>query len=186
MFKKCVSCKRLGESCGGPDFYLLSADELISWCRQRKEYLHLSNAKIAEAANMPRGTVDSFFANTHADFRYETIRPILKALIGDKYSVEPCQAIGDAERTRINAEIEHVHSENERLASAMQREHDEHQQSMEFVQYELSKVRETSNGRKKLVYILATCLFFTMFLLMLAFYFDLQNPDVGFIFRDAH
>lgn len=184
MFQKCISCKRLGESCGGPDFYLLSAEELVAWCRQRKEYLHLSNARIAEAANMARGTVDSFFASTHADFRYETIRPILKALIGDKYATEPCQAIGDAERERIRAEIDHVHSENARLSAAMQREHEEYSKSLEFVQFELSKVRETSNGRKKLVYILACCLFFTMFILMLAFYFDIQNPDVGFLWRE--
>lgn len=66
----------------------------------------------------------------------------------------------------------------------MKREHEEYSKSLEFVQFELSKVRETSNGRKKLVYILATCLFITMFILMLAFYFDIQNPDVGFLWRE--
>ena len=50
MFEKCVDCEKLGKTCSGPDIYLFSAEELISWCKRRKEYLHLSNAKIAEAA----------------------------------------------------------------------------------------------------------------------------------------
>lgn len=165
---------------------MLSADELIAWCRRRKDYLHLSNAKIADASGMPRGTVDGFFANTHADFRYETIRPILKALIGDVDGAEPCQAIGDAERARINSEIEHVHTENARLQSAMERERDQYAQNADFIRSELEKVRAVSNARKRLVYILAVCLFATMCIIMLALYLDIQDPDVGFLFRESH
>ena len=148
MFRKCVSCKWLGETCGGPDFYLLSAEALTAWCRQRKEYLHLSNARIAEAANMARGTVDSFFASTHADFRYETIRPILKALIGEMCESEPCQALGESERARIEAEVEHVHMENARLEAAMRREQEEHQQSIEFMKSEIAKVRDVKRAQE--------------------------------------
>lgn len=184
MFSKCVSCKWLGETCGGPDFYLLSAEELTAWCRHRKEYLHLSNAKIAEAANMARGTVDSFFASTHADFRYETIRPILKALIGEMCESEPCQALGESERARIEAEVGHVRMENARLEAAMQREQEEHQQSIEFMKSEIAKVRATSNGRKKLVYVIGVCLLITFSIIILALYVDASNMNMGFFWRN--
>lgn len=185
MFGKCVTCNRLGETCGGPDLYRLSAEELVAWCRQRKDYLHLSNAKIAEASHMARGTVDSFFASTHADFRYETIRQILIVLIGDVCASVPCQALGEAERARIKAEIEHVHTENARLESAMQREHDEYGKSMEFARFELARVRETSNGRKRLVYILASCLMVTLFIIIVALYIDSQDMSIGFFWRNG-
>lgn len=184
MFSKCVSCKRLGETCGGPDFYLLSAEELTAWCRQRKEHLHLSNAKIAEAANMARGTVDSFFASTHADFRYETIRLILKVLIGEMCESEPCQALGESERARIKAEVEHVHMENARLEAAMRREREEYKQSIDFMQFEISKVRATSNGRKRLVYIVGSILLLTFAVIMLGLFIDANNTDVGFFWRN--
>lgn len=184
MFSKCVSCHRLGETCGGPDLYRLSSEELVAWCRQRKDFLHLSNAKIAEASHMARGTVDSFFASTHTDFRYETIRQILSVLIGDVCAAVPCQALGEAEQARIKAEIEHVHTENARLEAAMNREKEAYQQNLEFIKYELAKVRATSNGRKKLVYVVGSVLLLTLSIIILALYVDVNNADLGFLWRD--
>lgn len=183
MFERCVNCKRLGDTCGGPDFYLMPADELVAWCRKRKSHLHLSNAKIAEMANMARGTVDSFFASTHPDFRYETIRYILKVLIGSTCESEPCQINSENEQTRIKAENEHVHTENARLESAMLREHDQYNKNIAFMKEELNKVREVSKSRIRIVYMLAACLFVTMCAIIVALYIDANDFNIGFICR---
>ena len=96
MYSKCVSCPKLGTICRGPKFGDMTAQQVLDWCRQRKAFLNWSNAKIAEKADMPKGTIDRLFAGEHIDFRYETIRPVLKALLGGGFSGELCATPADA------------------------------------------------------------------------------------------
>lgn len=89
MCFECLSCPKLGVSCNGANFIALSASDLLQWCRQRKEDLRWSNAKLADASNVPKGTIDRLFSGEGIDFKHETIRPLVKALIGGEWD-NPC------------------------------------------------------------------------------------------------
>lgn len=177
MYTKCIDCGRLGKTCTGPDFYLLSAEELIAWCKRRKEFLHLSNAKIAEYACMSRGTVDNLFAGTHTDYRYESIRPVLKVLIGRTAAEEMCAtldsteaaalkakiantetecaqmktAIADAEREKekLKSEVEHLRAENEYLKTALRHEQEQSEHNIDYMHEQMKAMQTLFDGRKR-------------------------------------
>lgn len=111
MYKECVSCQKLGISCDGPNFVAMPAAELVAWCKARKEYLGLSNGRIAEMTGMSKGTVDGFFASAHADFRFETIRPVLRVLVGGEFSGEPCPEPSSSEKAAYEERIRHLEAE---------------------------------------------------------------------------
>ena len=60
----------------------LNSKDLIDWCNTRKKQMHLSNAKLAIASNVPEGTIDRILTGKNLEFRYSTIQPIVKVLIG--------------------------------------------------------------------------------------------------------
>jgi hypothetical protein len=72
--------------------FSLSAKDLLRWCRQQKTMLRMSNAKLAEASGTPKGTIDRLLAedNDFVDYKYETIRPIVKTLFGSKWTEDLC------------------------------------------------------------------------------------------------
>lgn len=90
MYKNCIKCPKLGASCDGPNFMAMDSHDLVAWCRERKTELGLSNAKLAELSNMPKGTVDRILAGSHEDFKYSTVRPMLKVLVGCDWGDHPC------------------------------------------------------------------------------------------------
>lgn len=100
MYNECLNCEKIGVSCDGPNFVAMTTQELLTWCKARKEHLHLSNARLAEMSGMPKGTIDRLFAGEHTDVRFETIRPLLKALTGGAWSGNPCAAQQEDEALR--------------------------------------------------------------------------------------
>lgn len=65
-----------------PDILSLNSKDLIDWCNSRKKQMHLSNAKLAKATGVPEGTIDRILTGKNLEFRYSTIQPIVKLLIG--------------------------------------------------------------------------------------------------------
>lgn len=208
MYTKCVDCGRIGKTCTGPDFYLLSAEELIAWCKRRKEFLHLSNAKIAESACMSRGTVDNLFAGTHADYRYESIRPILKVLIGKTDIEEMCATVDNAEIERLQAEIaiagaeserlkavianaenenaklkaesERLRAENEYMKSALQHEREQNEHSVEYMREQMKAMQVLVKTRKHIIYFLFFALVIVLCAIIGVLIWDKLNPDIGY------
>ena len=64
------------------DILSLNSKDLIDWCNTRKKQMHLSNAKLANATGVPEGTIDRILTGKNLEFRYSTIQPIVKLLIG--------------------------------------------------------------------------------------------------------
>ena len=64
------------------DRFLLNPQDLISWCRQRKKALNLSNQKLSELSNVPIGTIDRVMSGNYNEFKYSSIQPIVSILIG--------------------------------------------------------------------------------------------------------
>lgn len=109
MYLECVSCPKIGVSCDGPNFVALSAQQLLDWCNQRKAFLRMSNAKLAELSGMPKGTIDRLLAGRHESggFHYETIRPLVKVLVGGEWSGDPCPDPPDTEKAEMAEKLRH-------------------------------------------------------------------------------
>lgn len=65
-----------------PQIMSLNPIELIDWCRTRKQFLGLSNQRLAEQSGVPLGTIDRIMAGRYTEFRYSSIQPIVAVLIG--------------------------------------------------------------------------------------------------------
>ena len=65
-----------------PKILSMNPKELIEWCNKRKKEMHLSNAKLAAATNVPEGTLDRILTGKNPEFRYTTIQPVITFLIG--------------------------------------------------------------------------------------------------------
>ena len=65
-----------------PNVMSLNPSELINWCRNRKQFLGLSNQRLADQSGVPVGTIDRIMAGKYMEFRYSSIQPIVAVLIG--------------------------------------------------------------------------------------------------------
>ena len=88
--ENCITCDKLGASCSGPNFLLMSSQEVVEWCKARKIYLKMTRDKLAELSGVPMGTLNRFFSGTNAYFYFETARPILKVLVSDAWALDNC------------------------------------------------------------------------------------------------
>ena len=65
-----------------PQVMSLNPSDLINWCKNRKQFLGLSNQKLADQSGVPVGTIDRIMAGKYTEFRYSSIQPIVAVLIG--------------------------------------------------------------------------------------------------------
>lgn len=194
MYMECVNCPKLGVSCAGPKFLDLTTAEVIAWCKARKAFLGLSNGRIAELAKLSKGTVDGLFANAHADFRYETLRPVLKVLVGGQMSSESCPDFTVSERTSYDEKIRQLQAtiewrdekishytdvnkrlveENKRLVEEIAENEKNDKENQSFMRGEIKRKNRT-------IVILSIVLFIVVLLIIAALVVDIINPEVGF------
>ena len=192
MYSECVKCQKIGSTCDGPNFAAMPAGEFLSWCKARKAHLGYSNGYIAEQAQMSKGTVDGFFAGAHADYRFETIRPILRVLIGGEYKGNPCPAPSGEEMAAKDGRIRELESDNAHLSdkvkdlmqnnAAMQtlitNTNKRHHESQAFL-------RDQIRGRNMAVAILAVLLGICLLVILAALIVDGTNANLGYIWMDG-
>lgn len=111
---KCVACENLGVSCAGPNFLLMTSQEVVEWCKARKLFLKMTREKLAELSSVPIGTLNRFFAGKNSYFYFETARAIIKVLISDAWMVDNCLAnqSPDSSELPVVAEIKVLEAEN--------------------------------------------------------------------------
>ena len=120
-YYRCLSCARFRKSCGGIP---TRGMDLQNWCeylRDVKDLAHLTNAKIAQDADVSVKTIERIMAiNVEQDIRRATARRIELAIIGpvgDHACYLDHDPIAATERiNRLMAEIEYWRKENERKA----------------------------------------------------------------------
>ena len=120
-YYRCLSCAKFRRACGGIPTRDL---DLQSWCeyiRDVKEIAHLTNAYIAEKADVSIKKIENIMAiNCDHDILRATARRIEQVVIGPvaKYFCD-LDYDGSTATDRINAllvQIEHLRKENERYA----------------------------------------------------------------------
>lgn len=191
MYSECVRCPKLGKECDGPNFVAMPPQELIAWCKERKKHLGLTNAGLAELSGMSQGTIDSLLANTHPDFKFGTIRPVLQVLVGGKWLGDPCAdptGTADAqlkERVKeLEAEIKHrdekiyhYEAELDELKTLVRNTNARHAESQDFL-------REQLRSRNKVVGILSFFLGLCLLVIIGALVVDRLDPSKGFFWLD--
>lgn len=65
-----------------PEIISLDSGQVIEWCITRKKEMGISNAKLADATGVPEGTIDRIFTGRNNEYRYSTIQPIIRYLLG--------------------------------------------------------------------------------------------------------
>ena len=145
-YNRCLSCPHRKVRCDGPR---TSGLELARWCeymRDMKEVNGLTNAYIAEVADVSIKTVERIMAlNADQDIRRDTARRIENAIIGST-STYPCylafeeenrpdeQKMNDAMR-----ELERVLADNQDYREALDNIHTSYKAEMETIRAEAQK-----------------------------------------------
>lgn len=206
MSMNCIQCPKLGKICRGPDFFSMSPQEVLAWLKAYKKHMGITNAKLAEMCGMAQGTVDSLFANSHADFKYSTILPIIRALIGSLEGDACADHSGSAEAKerirQLEADLLHKddtirHYEDqiasmktlvtntnarytkqaEELRAMIKDQNERHAQSQDFL-------RDQIKNRNKAVKILAFAAGIGWLIIIVALVIDKLYPHLGFFWRD--
>ena len=180
MYFECLSCPKLGVSCDGPNFVAMSAHDLLEWCKTRKTKLGLSNAKLADMSGMPKGTIDRLFAGEHLDFKYETIRPMLKALVGGAWGENPCADPHGQIDEKLEETVKRLEEEKKNLKEQVKTIMEEYREEVAFLKEQVRNEQEAAKGRKKAIIILDTSLGITLLIIIVALIIDRLNPDMGF------
>ena len=116
---RCLSCPRFRKVCGGIP---TRGMDLQNWCeymRDVKEVAHLTNAYIAEAADVSIKTVERIMAiNVDQDIMRATARRIELVVIGEvgKHICELDDSAAIERIDRLLAEVEYWRKENDRKA----------------------------------------------------------------------
>lgn len=162
MYEKCLSCPQLGVSCAGPRLAALPAKELLEWCRNRKDDLNISNARLSEMSGIPKGTIDRIFSSNGTDFRYETIRIIVKALIGwetgyGNFPDSRHEDVGLKEKVSLMEEHQH--------------------ENLDTIHF----LRRQITTRQRTIWVLSALLGIAILVIITALVTDLMNNNVGFL-----
>ena len=195
MYLDCLRCQKLGKSCDGPNFLALSAAQILDWCKQRKAILGWTNLKLGEMSGTPKGTIDRLLSGSYMDYRYETIRPILKALVGcEAWGENPCDTPEPEPTPAMTEKLEQqaealrlLKKENYRLAHQLEIERrdrihleESRKESAETLQF----VKDQLKGRRAAIIALAVALGVLFALIIFALVVDRLNPDKGFFWLE--
>ena len=184
MYNECLSCPKLGVSCDGPNFVAMTASELLEWCKARKQILKLSNAKLGELSNTPKGTIDRLFAGEHGDFKYETVRPLLHALVGGVLGGNPCPI----PETGLEEKLAQAVEENKKLAEyikQIEKDHDEEIDELKDEHREDTRfLRGQVKSKNTAIIILGILLFITLSIIFAALVIDYMNNHIGFFWLE--
>ena len=174
MLESCKTCTHYGRDCI-PFVMTLPVSDLIAWMRIRKDALRLSNADIAEAANVPKGTVDRIFSSSGpADFRFSTVQPIVRVLAGCTQEELTCSPLADAS---IAGHVAHL----EDTISRLEAENSRQVETIARVRETVSDMKALAQRRMRIISVLAISLAAALLLIIIALVLDRIDPDRGFL-----
>lgn len=169
QYEKCLHCNNLGSSCKGPNFVQMSAHEIIEWCKARKSLLRMTNEKLAELSGVPIGTINRLFSNKSTDFYFETVRPIIKALVAGDWGEEKC-----------HTDHEEMSKHSEDIIKRLEKEIALLEKEIDHDEKEKAELINLSHFRRKIIVVLAIALGVAVTLIIAALIYDSFNPNAGF------
>jgi hypothetical protein len=173
--KDCKNCTHAGKDCF-PYLATLPPNELIAWCKIRKDALRLSSGEIADRSGVPKGTVDRMFSADMSDCRLSTILPILCVLSGCRRDELTCTHDTQDEMT--------MKEKNAHLSDTMARleaENRNNQETIARIRETVSDMKALARRRMRIISVLAFSLAASLLVIIAALVIDKMNSDVGFI-----
>ena len=129
QFENCLSCPLIKEQrCSGPKFMRAPTKDLVEWLFAYLKLNGITNAQLAVASDVPKGTIDGLKNRT--DVRHETFLPLLKAAIemtGGVWDLASCP-LTQADNNTVELRQEVI-----RLTEELKREKDVHALSTRLV-----------------------------------------------------
>lgn len=118
-YYRCLSCAKFRSACGGIPTRDLDLQNWSEYMRDVKEFAHLTNAYIAEKADVSIKTIERIMAiNCDTDIRRATARRIEQVVIGpvSKYfcDLDYDGSAATEKITSLLAEVERLRTENAR------------------------------------------------------------------------
>ena len=141
MFDKCITCKKIGESCV-PNLLLLSFPELLKWCAKRQKHLDWTNNDLAEKSKVPVSTINRIKGGDYLDCKYSTMQNLLIALIGGTTDEFSCTEQVERELKQKEqleqqtANFAVTQAENERLKAVLMKIDDQHRSDIRTIKAE--------------------------------------------------
>lgn len=186
-YDKCIVCDHLGVCCDGPNFLAMTLERWCEWCRLRKEYLGLTNEKIAEEANVAKITVTRIMALSNiGDIHLSTMQAVTRVLVGDTFGQYPCplDAVSvPADRSLLQAELDRA---NERYQSArasidhLKSQVAFNEKQIDNKDCQLKESDALIRSARSVSVFLATMLGMSLFVILAALAIDLQNDNIGY------
>lgn len=193
MYEECLKCEKLGKPCDGPNFMAMHTADLVDWCNARRKQLPgMTYDRIVEETGLSKGTVSGFFGGIHADYKLETIRPILKMLVGGEWGDTPCDDPGASDRAAYEDRIRHL----EELLQAREAEiqqHREHNAAMQTLITNTNKrnttdkdfLRSEIKSKRRTIRVLAIALVLCALVIIAGLVVDRLDPSKGYFWLEG-
>lgn len=184
-YDKCIVCEHLGVCCDGPNFLAMTLERWCEWCRLRKEYLGLTNEKIAEEANVAKITVTRIMALSNiGDIHLSTMQAVTRVLVGGTWGQYPCPldtvsipsdcALLQAELNRSNERYQSARASIDHLKS-----------QVTFNEKQIVEKDQALKANRRTAILLSVMLAVSLVVIFSALMFDRQNADVGYFWIDG-
>ncbi len=163
----------------------MNQDKIREECRRTKKALGLSNKEVADATNVPKGTVDRFFGATDCNFTSATVEPIEEYLKG-KMQAEQAEGTEDASSMQemyeriLGEKDDHNKSLADRLGVSDQHL-DVALSQLEAVQAQLSETRAKLEKIERESRIKDKMIIGLLLLALIVLIIDFANPNEGWL-----
>lgn len=154
-YNRCINCVHIGNLCDGPNFLAMEIERWCEWCRLRKEYLGLTNAKVADLADLAKISVDRIMNVNIKDLRISTMQAVTKVLVNGSWGQYPCVLAASENMQTSTAECEKLHREIAQLKADHKAElellRSEHERKINFLKDQVKFKEEQMLAKDKLL-----------------------------------
>ena len=199
MYKKCIKCDSLWHVCAGPNLAIMSPSEMLDWLQRYIDYMGYTHQQIADAAGVPKGTIDRNLAKDAADvtdFKYDTIRRMITGLIrlagytGDIETLMPClDPDGEAadcmerlhESEKIRKDLQLKVDQFEVLKKSIMERYENHlKEYKDEISEKISDLKKQRSHLRSISIITASLLFLILFVIIAVLVYDITHPEIGY------
>lgn len=199
MYKKCIKCESLWHVCAGPNLAIMSPPEMLDWLQHYIDYMGYTQQQIADAAEVPKGTISRNLAKEAADvtdFKYDTIRRMITGLIrlagytGDIEKLMPCLDpdgeaadcmerlhVSEKARKELQSKLDQFEANKKEIIDRYEADKKEYKyesaSKVEYLKTQCNRLRKTS-------IIMTTLLLIVLFSIIALLFYDMTHPEIGY------
>lgn len=196
-YNQCINCEHIGVKCDGPNVIAMSKDRFCEWCRQRKEHLGWSNAKLAEVSGLSKGTIDKMMTGKVTGLNGETISTVTCALVyghscpEETWGKYPCAMAAMKNEGEcpgcagLKDQLQKQQEDSRGKIDYLKHQVAFKEDQMKTKDRQLAERADFIHRKDRIITILSVLLGISVLLIIAALMIDAMNPNVGFFWRTA-